>query len=82
MPISITNRAEKGSPLTNAEIDAIFEALAAAIGLVVSSSQPSDGTCPLWLDTTDSAAPVLKAWDGAAWNEVSGSGGMQGTAFV
>lgn len=78
MPISITNRAEKGSELSYAEMDAILEALAAALGVVVSASQPSDGTCPLWFDTTTF---TLCCWDGSSWNEVSG-GGQQGTAFV
>lgn len=78
MPISITNRAEKGSELSYAEMDAILEALAAALGVVVSASQPSDGTCPLWFDTTTF---TLYCWDGSSWNEVSG-GGQQGTAFV
>lgn len=79
MPISITNRAEKGSELSYAEMDAILEALAAALGVVVSASQPSDGTCPLWFDTTNL---VLMVWDGAAWNETGGAGGVAGTAFV
>lgn len=79
MPISITGRVEKGEPLTNAEIDAIFEALAASLGVVISATEPSDGTCPLWFDTTNL---VLMVWDGAAWNETGGAGGVAGTAFV
>jgi len=72
MPISITNRTEKGSELSYAEMDAILEALAAALGVVISPSQPSDGTCPLWLDTTNASSPTLKVWDGSAWNPIKG----------
>lgn len=81
MPISITNRTEKGSALTNAEMDAILEALAAALGVVVSGTEPGDQACPLWFDT---ASLSLKVWDGSAWNEIkSGGGGSSaGAAFV
>jgi hypothetical protein len=71
MPITIQNRTEKGSELTYAELDAILEALAEAVGVVVSGSQPASGVCPLWFDT---GTLTLKVYDGAAWNAVNSVG--------
>lgn len=79
MPISITNRTEKGSALTNAEMDAILEALAASLGVVISSTTPANEDCPMWFDTVSLS---LKVWDGSAWNEIKSGGGAVGAAFV